>query len=91
VRALAAEVFALPEEMRPPIKAFFSRHEEWLARLVKRGVTDGEFRRITPPEKMAHTIFSSLQGSLLVRRTAGEPVQTAAVIATRTAMLVQRD
>jgi TetR/AcrR family transcriptional regulator, transcriptional repressor for nem operon len=86
--ALASELFALPEEMRPLIKSFFAMHEAWLTTLIKQGTKSGEFRRIASPEKIAHTIFSALQGSLLVRRTMGEPARTDAVIATLRAMLL---
>jgi TetR/AcrR family transcriptional regulator, transcriptional repressor for nem operon len=86
--ALASELFALPEEMRPLIKGFFATHESWLTALVRQGTKSGEFQRIAAPEKVAHTIFSALQGSLMVRRTAGEPAKTDAVIATLRAMLV---
>jgi TetR/AcrR family transcriptional repressor of nem operon len=87
--ALASELFALPEEMRPLIKSFFTMHEAWLTTLIKQGAKSGEFRRIAAPEKLAHTIFAALQGSLLVRRTIGEPARTDAVIATLRAMLLQ--
>jgi TetR/AcrR family transcriptional regulator, transcriptional repressor for nem operon len=87
--ALASELFALPEEMQPLIKAFFAMHETWLTALVRHGTKSGEFRRIAAPEKVAHTIFSALQGSLIVRRTAGEPAKTDAVIATLRAMLLR--
>jgi TetR/AcrR family transcriptional repressor of nem operon len=86
--ALASELFALPEPMRPLIRAFFAMHERWLAALVKRGTASGEFRRSGTPEKVAHTIFSALQGSLVVRRTAGAPAKTDAVIATLRATLL---
>jgi TetR/AcrR family transcriptional regulator, transcriptional repressor for nem operon len=87
--ALSSELFALPEEMRPLIKSFFAMHESWLTTLIKQGIKNGEFRRIAAPEKVAHTIFAALQGSLLVRRTVGEPAQTDAVIATLRVMLLQ--
>jgi len=87
--ALASELFALPEEMRPLIKGFFATHEAWLAALVRQGIKSGEFQRTAAPEKVAHTIFSALQGSLMVRRTAGEPAKTDAVIATLRAMLLR--
>ena len=87
--ALASELFALPEQMRPFIKAFFAMHESWLTALVKHGTKSGEFRRIAAPDKVAHTIFSALQGSLIVRRTVGEPAKTEAVIATLRATLLQ--
>lgn len=87
--ALASELFALPEEMRPFIKAFFAMHERWLTALVKHGTKSGEFHRIAAPDKAAHTIFSALQGSLIVRRTVGEPARTEAVIATLRATLLR--
>ena len=87
--ALASELFALPEPMRPLIKSFFAMHESWLTTLIKQGTKSGEFRRIAAPEKLAHTIFAALQGSLLVRRAAGEPAKTDAVITTLRATLLQ--
>jgi len=87
--ALASELFALPEEMRPLIRSFFATHEAWLTALIRQGTKSGEFQRMAAPEKVAHTIFAALQGSLMVRRTAGEPAKTDAVIATLRAMLLR--
>ena len=74
-RASRARETARAEEMRPLIRSFFATHEAWLTALIRQGTKSGEFQRMAAPEKVAHTIFAALQGSLMVRRTAGEPAK----------------
>ena len=78
--ALAGEILALPVEMRERVEAFFKMHLDWLERIIARGVTRGEFKIAMSEAQMARTMFSALQGALLVKRTTGDATQMADVI-----------
>ena len=78
--ALAGEILALPVEMRERVDAFFKMHSDWLARIIARGVKSGEFKVAMSEAQMARTMFSALQGALLVKRTTGDAKQMADVI-----------
>jgi TetR/AcrR family transcriptional repressor of nem operon len=80
--ALAGEILALPEPMRPIVKAFFAVHEAWLEKMLARGIERGEVRKDIDPAGAARLIFTSLQGALLVHRTADGRDQVEDVIAT---------
>jgi len=79
--ALAGEMMALPEDLRARVKHFFTTHQDWLTKLLKRGVARGEFRLPAPPAKVARSIFAALQGALLVKRATGDISQINDVIA----------
>ena len=78
--ALAGEILALPVEMRERVEAFFKMHLDWLARIIARGVKRGELKVAMSEAQMARTMFSALQGALLVKRTTGDATQMADVI-----------
>lgn len=78
--ALAGEILALPGEMRERVEAFFDMHLAWLTRIVARGVKRGEFQFSATEPQMARTLFSALQGALLVKRTTGDSSQMEDVI-----------
>lgn len=73
--ALAGEYGALPEDMKGLVAEFFVEHEAWLAKLFKRGLEAGVFAFTVDPAVLARAFFSSLQGGLLVGRTAGGRAQ----------------
>src|SRR5579871_2757315 len=73
--ALAGEILVLPPEMRSRVEGFFRSHQDWLAKILKRGASRGEFRLMAPPGKQARFIFSALQGALLVKRATGDATQ----------------
>jgi len=73
--ALAGEILALPPEMRSRVEGFFRSHQEWLAKILKRGTARGEFQLVAPAGKQARFIFSALQGGLLVKRATGDATQ----------------
>ena len=79
--ALAGEMMALPEELRARVEHFFTTHQGWLTKLLKRGVARGEFHLPAPPAKVARSIFAALQGALLVKRATGDIAQINDVIA----------
>jgi TetR/AcrR family transcriptional repressor of nem operon len=78
--ALAGEILALPPEFRSRVAGFFRTHQLWLAEILKRGATRGEFRLATPAAKQARLMFAALQGALLVERTTGEASELRDVI-----------
>lgn len=79
--ALAGEMLALPPELRARVDHFFTTHQAWLTKLVKRGVARGEFHLPAPAPKVARSIFAALQGALLVKRATGDISQIDDVIA----------
>src|SRR5262249_55562377 len=87
--ALAGEILALPPELRSRVDRFFREHQSWLAAILKRGAARGEFRLAAPPAKLARSIFSALQGALLVQRTTGDAAQLRDVIAVMKLQLVR--
>lgn len=78
--ALSGEMLALPAEMRARVEHFFTTHQAWLAKILKRGVTKGEFELAAPAAKVARMMFAALQGSLLVKRATGDISQINDVI-----------
>jgi TetR/AcrR family transcriptional repressor of nem operon len=78
--ALAGEILALPTEMRVRVDGFFRTHQAWLAKILKRGASRGEFTLAAPADKLARFIFSALQGALLVKRTTADATQLRDVI-----------
>lgn len=89
--ALAGEMMALPPGMRERVDHFFTSHQAWLAKLLKRGVERGEFRLPAPASKVARSIFAGLQGALLVKRATGDVSQINDVIAVIKLQLVRPD
>jgi TetR/AcrR family transcriptional repressor of nem operon len=88
--ALAGEMLALPPELRARVDHFFRIHHTWLTKILKRGVTRGEFRLPAPAPKVARFIFAALQGALLVKRTTDDPSQLNDVISVMRLQLAPR-
>ena len=78
--ALAGEILALPPELRERLALYFKSHQQWLTRILKRGVARGEFKLSEPAGKMARLVLGALQGALLVKRTTGDASQMKDVI-----------
>jgi TetR/AcrR family transcriptional repressor of nem operon len=78
--ALSGEMLALPPEMRTRVEHFFRTHQAWLTKILKRGVTRGEFELVAPAAKVARLMFAALQGALLVKRATGDMSQITDVI-----------
>ena len=70
--ALAGEMLALPPAMRERVDFFFKTHQAWLTKILRRGVTRGEFKLVAPASKVARFVFGALQGALLVKRTTND-------------------
>lgn len=64
--ALSAEVVALPHSMQARVSTFFDLHLEWLCRVVRDGICDGEFRADIDVRLTAHALLSVLEGASLV-------------------------
>jgi TetR/AcrR family transcriptional repressor of nem operon len=79
--ALAGEMLALPPAMRERVDLFFRTHHAWLTKIIRRGVTRGEFKLFAPAPKTARFVFAALQGALLVKRTTNDVSQINDVIA----------
>ena len=79
--ALAGEMLALPPKVRERVDHFFQTHQLWLTKILKRGVTRGEFTLAAPASKVARFVFGALQGALLVKRTTNDLSQINDVIA----------
>jgi TetR/AcrR family transcriptional repressor of nem operon len=88
--ALAGEMLALPQELRARVDHFFRSHQAWLTKLLKRGVSRGEFDLPAPAAKVARSIFAGLQGALLVKRATGDMAQINDVIAVIKLQLARR-
>ena len=78
--ALAGEFHALPSDMQEPIARFFQGQQNWLARMSKRGRTSGEFDFAGPATRIAATIFSALQGALIIKRATGNATELRDII-----------
>lgn len=85
--ALAGELPALPAQMQACVRRFFEDHQNWLARILRRGRNSGEFAFEASAAKMARAVFSALQGALLVKRTTSNPTHLDDVIAVVKAQL----
>ena len=73
--ALAGEFPALPEEMRERVRTFFNFHQDWLARLLERGMSRGDIFVSGSAQMTARMVFGSLQGALLIKRATGNTDQ----------------
>ena len=88
--ALAGEMLALPPEVRARVDHFFKTHQVWLTKILKRGVSRGEFTLAAPAPKVARFVFGALQGALLVKRTTNDMSQINDVIAVMKLQLAAR-
>ena len=70
--ALAGEILAIPEEMHAEVKDFMLSHQVWLEGVLRAGKKNGQLKFKETPARLARTIFSTLQGALLVKRSTGD-------------------
>lgn len=70
---LAADYQTLPDGLQAAIRRFFDENETWLARVLKRGRSDGTLHFEGSPSETARMIISGLEGAMLVARTYGDP------------------
>ncbi len=65
---LASDVSVLPEPVLEQVQGFFLDSEQWLSRVLKEGVDDGQFKLTGKIQDHARTLFSSFEGALLAAR-----------------------
>lgn len=65
---LASDVLTLPDSIQKEVRDFFHQIEEWLKRLLRQGVKQGEFYLIKDVKLEAAIILSTLEGALLLAR-----------------------
>ena len=73
--ALSGEIPALPETMRWEVKQFMESHQHWLFEILRAGRRKGELSFDESPRRLSRVLFNTLQGSLLVKRSTGDPSQ----------------
>jgi TetR/AcrR family transcriptional repressor of nem operon len=69
---LAAGYDTLPEAMRDEVVRFFDENEGWLVRVLAQGTSEGTLAYTDPPEVVAQSIISGLEGALLIARPYGD-------------------
>ena len=72
---LAAEFSTLPPEMQQEIRAFFDMNERWLSHVLDGGKALGELRFEAPSNEIASDIVGTLEGTMLIARSYGEPAR----------------
>jgi TetR/AcrR family transcriptional repressor of nem operon len=76
---LGAEAEALPPQVASEVQQFFEVNLDWLAAVIKVGLTDGTFRKTSALRTLAEMYLCSLEGSMVVGRGAAQSVGPAAV------------
>ena len=69
---LAAEYQTLPKPMRRAVIRFFDDNQRWLAQTLTQGQKDQTLSLGAPPEEIAQSILSTLEGAMLVARPYGD-------------------
>jgi TetR/AcrR family transcriptional repressor of nem operon len=69
---LAAGHATLPEPMREELIRALADHEDWLDRTIRAGQKSGQVRSSPASRQLARTLFSSLEGALLLSRVTGD-------------------
>jgi TetR/AcrR family transcriptional regulator, transcriptional repressor for nem operon len=69
---LAAEYQTLPEPMRRAVIRFFDDNQRWLAQTLTQGQKDQTLSLDAPPDEIAQSILSTLEGAMLVARPYGD-------------------
>jgi TetR/AcrR family transcriptional repressor of nem operon len=66
---LAAEQATLPDAVVQAVRRLFAQNEAWIARLLEEGRKRHPFRCDGPADRVARSLFSSIEGALLTART----------------------
>ncbi|MFQ5579162.1 MAG: TetR/AcrR family transcriptional regulator [Nitrospiria bacterium] len=67
--SLASDLDALPDDTCDVITRFVTAQEEWLSSVLRKGIENGDFRRLDDINQTARNIFYTLQGAMLMART----------------------
>ena len=65
---LAVEQETLPDAVGQAVRRLFEENEGWLAKLLEEGRKRRHFRFKGPADLAARSLFSSLEGALLIAR-----------------------
>jgi TetR/AcrR family transcriptional regulator, transcriptional repressor for nem operon len=65
---LAVEQETLPDSVGQAVRRLFEENEGWLAKLLEEGRKGRQFRFKGPADVAARSLFSSLEGALLIAR-----------------------
>lgn len=65
---LAADIETLPDNVRQAVQAFFSANENWLAKVLAQGASEGTLAVNGKPENAARAMYAAFQGSVLASR-----------------------
>ena len=68
---LAAEYHILPKDVQVEVQGFFNDNIGWLTQVIAKGCSQGILQVEGPVELEATLLFSSIEGLMLVTRTAG--------------------
>jgi TetR/AcrR family transcriptional repressor of nem operon len=69
---LAAEYQTLPGPMRSAVIEFFDENQRWLAQVLAQGRADKTLAFSGPPDQVAQSVLSTLEGAMLVARPYGD-------------------
>lgn len=70
---LASESSSLPDVVLAETAQFFREQEAWISATLAEGVDSGTINDIGPPDILAKTILSALEGAMIVARSMGRP------------------
>lgn len=65
---LAADIETLPDNVRQAVQGFFSANENWLAKVLAQGASEGTLTVNGSPENAARAMFAAFQGSVIASR-----------------------
>lgn len=68
---LASELTTLPEVVQSEVRAFFAEQQAWLAKVLDEGRKADVLRFTGRPTAKAEEVLASLEGAMLLARTAG--------------------
>ncbi|MEM9455362.1 MAG: TetR family transcriptional regulator [Myxococcota bacterium] len=66
---LATELPSLDASLRTQVQGFFRANVQWLQKELRRGKERGEFALPRPASQVAISLFSALEGAMIVART----------------------
>lgn len=69
---LAAEYQTLPQPMREAVIRFFDDNQTWLVSVLAEGLSERTLTFTGPPDDVAQSILSTLEGAMLVARPYGD-------------------
>ena len=77
---LATELPSIPDEVAIEVRAHFRNLNDWLAALLKRGVSRGQFHLLNSPAVSAQAFMAVVHGAMLMARALDDPKVFAAIV-----------